>query len=52
MWGFRSEIQKLDHKTCEVLEEAFKRPQFKVMDLEQTNPEEDGALALFNVMEY
>lgn len=33
--------EKLDYKTCEALEEIFKRLQFKVVDLEQTNLDED-----------
>uniref|UniRef100_A0A673H052 Protein phosphatase 1 regulatory subunit 37 n=1 Tax=Sinocyclocheilus rhinocerous TaxID=307959 RepID=A0A673H052_9TELE len=32
---------KLDYKSCESLEEIFKRVQFKVVDLEQTNLDED-----------
>lgn len=52
MWSFRSEVQKIDCKTSEVLEEVFERLQFKVMDLEQTNLEENGASVLFDMMEY
>lgn len=33
--------EKLDSKACEALEEVFKRLQFKVVDLEQTNLDED-----------
>ncbi|MBW01519.1 Protein phosphatase 1 regulatory subunit 37, partial [Eschrichtius robustus] len=44
--------EKLDYKTCEALEEVFKRLQFKVLDLEQTNLDEDGASALFDMIEY
>ncbi|KAM9631703.1 protein phosphatase 1 regulatory subunit 37-like [Trichechus inunguis] len=44
--------EKLDYKTCEALEEVFKRLQFRVMDLEQTNLDEDGASALFDMIEY
>lgn len=33
--------EKLDYKTCEALEEVFKRLQFKVVDLEQTSLDED-----------
>lgn len=44
--------EKLDYKTCEALEEVFKRLQFKVVDLEQTNLDEDGASALFDMIEY
>uniref|UniRef100_A0A8C5NZP8 Protein phosphatase 1 regulatory subunit 37 n=1 Tax=Jaculus jaculus TaxID=51337 RepID=A0A8C5NZP8_JACJA len=44
--------EKLDYKTCEALEEVFKRLQFKVVDLEQTSLDEDGASALFDMIEY
>ncbi|XP_014303628.1 protein phosphatase 1 regulatory subunit 37 isoform X1 [Myotis lucifugus] len=44
--------EKLDYKACEALEEVFKRLQFKVVDLEQTNLDEDGASALFDMIEY
>uniref|UniRef100_A0A8C7R5Z6 Protein phosphatase 1 regulatory subunit 37 n=1 Tax=Oncorhynchus mykiss TaxID=8022 RepID=A0A8C7R5Z6_ONCMY len=44
--------EKLDYKACESLEEVFKRVQFKVVDLEQTNLDEDGASALFDMIEY
>ncbi|XP_077192737.1 protein phosphatase 1 regulatory subunit 37 [Paroedura picta] len=44
--------EKLDYKTCEALEEIFKRLQFKIVDLEQTNLDEDGASALFDMIEY
>ncbi|XP_049756185.1 protein phosphatase 1 regulatory subunit 37 isoform X2 [Elephas maximus indicus] len=44
--------EKLDYRTCEALEEVFKRLQFKVVDLEQTNLDEDGASALFDMIEY
>ncbi|KAK2501525.1 hypothetical protein MC885_007291 [Smutsia gigantea] len=44
--------KKLDYKTCEALEEVFKRLQFKVVDLEQTNLDEDGTSALFDMIEY
>ncbi|KAK3570855.1 hypothetical protein QTP86_028280 [Hemibagrus guttatus] len=33
--------EKLDYRACESLEEIFKRVQFKVVDLEQTNLDED-----------
>lgn len=33
--------EKLDYKACESLEEILKRVQFKVIDLEQTNLDED-----------
>ncbi|XP_045701089.1 protein phosphatase 1 regulatory subunit 37 isoform X2 [Phyllostomus hastatus] len=44
--------EKLDYRACEALEEVFKRLQFKVVDLEQTNLDEDGASALFDMIEY
>ncbi|KAI1893237.1 hypothetical protein AGOR_G00121640 [Albula goreensis] len=44
--------EKLDYRACEALEEVFKRVQFKVVDLEQTNLDEDGASALFDMIEY
>lgn len=44
--------EKLDYKSCESLEEIFKRVQFKVVDLEHTNLDEDGASALFDMIEY
>lgn len=44
--------EKLDYKACEALEEILKRVQFKVLDLEQTNLDEDGASALFDMIEY
>ncbi|XP_049643212.1 protein phosphatase 1 regulatory subunit 37 [Suncus etruscus] len=44
--------EKLDYRACEALEEVFKRLQFKVVDLEQTSLDEDGASALFDMIEY
>ncbi|MGH0161410.1 UNVERIFIED_CONTAM: hypothetical protein FKN15_041266 [Acipenser sinensis] len=44
--------EKLDYKACDALEEVFKRVQFKLVDLEQTNLDEDGASALFDMIEY
>lgn len=38
---FMSSGEKLDYKACESLEEILKRVQFKVIDLEQTNLDED-----------
>uniref|UniRef100_A0A3Q2QDT6 Protein phosphatase 1 regulatory subunit 37 n=1 Tax=Fundulus heteroclitus TaxID=8078 RepID=A0A3Q2QDT6_FUNHE len=38
--------EKLDYKTCESLEEILKRVQFKVIDLEQTNLDEDTDLCV------
>lgn len=45
MENFRSELQKLDYKTCEALEEVFKR-------LEQMDLGEDRASALFDTTKY
>nr|XP_023669501.1 protein phosphatase 1 regulatory subunit 37 [Paramormyrops kingsleyae] len=44
--------EKLDYKACESLEEIFKRVQFKLVVLQQTNLDEDGASALFDMIEY
>ncbi|XP_041849939.1 protein phosphatase 1 regulatory subunit 37 [Melanotaenia boesemani] len=44
--------EKLDYKACESLEEVLKRVQFKIIDLEQTSLDEDGASALFDMIEY
>uniref|UniRef100_A0AAY4C7S1 Protein phosphatase 1 regulatory subunit 37 n=1 Tax=Denticeps clupeoides TaxID=299321 RepID=A0AAY4C7S1_9TELE len=44
--------EKLDYKACEALEEILKRVQFKLVDLEQTSLDEDGASALFDMIEY
>ncbi|NXY17303.1 PPR37 phosphatase, partial [Atrichornis clamosus] len=44
--------EKLDYKACEAMEEIFKRLQFKILDLEQTSLDEDGASALFDMIEY
>ncbi|RVE64845.1 hypothetical protein OJAV_G00130120 [Oryzias javanicus] len=44
--------EKLDYKACESLEEILKRVQFKTVDLEQTSLDEDGASALFDMIEY
>ncbi|XP_025907251.1 protein phosphatase 1 regulatory subunit 37, partial [Nothoprocta perdicaria] len=44
--------EKLDYRACEALEEIFKRVQFKLVDLEQTSLDEDGASALFDMIEY
>lgn len=39
--------EKLDYKACESLEEILKRVQFKVIDLEQTNLDEDVRTSYF-----
>ena len=40
--------EKLDYKACESLEEILKRVQFKVIDLEQTNLDEDVRISHLN----
>uniref|UniRef100_A0A8C3Q8B8 Protein phosphatase 1 regulatory subunit 37 n=1 Tax=Geospiza parvula TaxID=87175 RepID=A0A8C3Q8B8_GEOPR len=45
-------IPQLDYRSCEAMEEIFKRLQFKLLDLEQTSLDEDGASALFDMIEY
>lgn len=47
LYVFSSVGEKLDYRSCESLEEVFKRVQFKVVDLEQTNLDEDVSAALF-----
>ncbi|XP_032818676.2 protein phosphatase 1 regulatory subunit 37 [Petromyzon marinus] len=44
--------EKLDYKTCETLEEVFKRLQFNEVNAESTSLDEDGASALFDMIEY
>ncbi|CAM9778946.1 unnamed protein product [Lampetra planeri] len=44
--------EKLDYKTCETLEEVFKRMQFNEVNAESTSLDEDGASALFDMVEY
>uniref|UniRef100_A0A8C0UB46 Uncharacterized protein n=1 Tax=Cyanistes caeruleus TaxID=156563 RepID=A0A8C0UB46_CYACU len=44
--------EKLDYRSCEAMEEIFKRLQFRLLDLEQTSLDEDGASALFDMIEY
>lgn len=41
VWVLFFSGEKLDYKACEALEEILKRVQFKVLDLEQTNLDED-----------
>ncbi|GCB67394.1 hypothetical protein scyTo_0000723 [Scyliorhinus torazame] len=44
--------EKLDYESCEALEEIFRRMQFKLINLEWVKLDEDGASALFDIMEY
>ncbi|XP_032883580.1 protein phosphatase 1 regulatory subunit 37-like [Amblyraja radiata] len=44
--------EKLDYESCEALEEIFKRIRFKMINLEWAKLHEDGASALFDMMEY
>ncbi|XP_078419524.1 protein phosphatase 1 regulatory subunit 37 [Cetorhinus maximus] len=44
--------EKLDYESCEALEEIFKRIQFKLINLEWVKLDEDGASALFDIIEY
>ncbi|XP_067894243.1 protein phosphatase 1 regulatory subunit 37 [Heterodontus francisci] len=44
--------EKLDYESCEALEEIFKWIQFKLINLEWAKLDEDGASALFDIMEY
>ncbi|XP_059505397.1 protein phosphatase 1 regulatory subunit 37 [Stegostoma tigrinum] len=44
--------EKLDYERCEALEEIFKRIQFKLINLEWVKLDENGASALFDIMEY
>lgn len=44
--------QRLDYKHVEALEEVFKRIQFNKIDLEGCSLDEEGAAALFDMIEY
>ncbi|XP_034025120.1 protein phosphatase 1 regulatory subunit 37 [Thalassophryne amazonica] len=44
--------EKLDYQNMRVSGRDLKRVQFKVVDLEQTSLDEDGASALFDMIEY
>ncbi|XP_072893678.1 protein phosphatase 1 regulatory subunit 37 [Hemitrygon akajei] len=44
--------ENLDNVSCEALEEIFKRIRFKMISLEWAKLNEDGASALFDMMEY
>ncbi|XP_074662290.1 uncharacterized protein LOC141914863 isoform X2 [Tubulanus polymorphus] len=43
---------RLDIKHCETLEEILKRVQFKTIDLEATHLDDEGAGAIFDMIEY
>lgn len=43
---------KLDVKSCEALEEIFKRVQVHTLDIENTNLEDEGAIALIEMIEF
>ncbi|XP_023216620.1 protein phosphatase 1 regulatory subunit 37-like isoform X2 [Centruroides sculpturatus] len=44
--------ENLDLRHCEALEEIFKRVQFKKVDLEECHLDDEGAAALFDMIEY
>ncbi|RWS30785.1 protein phosphatase 1 regulatory subunit 37-like protein [Leptotrombidium deliense] len=44
--------EKLDPRHCEALEEILKRIQFRTIDLEACNLDDEGATALFDMIEY
>nr|XP_006817053.1 PREDICTED: protein phosphatase 1 regulatory subunit 37-like [Saccoglossus kowalevskii] len=48
----RLDGERLDIRHCETLEDVFKRVQFKVIDLENANLEDESAIALFDMFEY
>ncbi|RDD47387.1 Protein phosphatase 1 regulatory subunit 37 [Trichoplax sp. H2] len=41
-----------DNKTCETLEEIFKRARWITIDIENTSLDDEGAIALFEMFEY
>ncbi|KAL5463506.1 hypothetical protein EMCRGX_G032406 [Ephydatia muelleri] len=43
---------KLDNKSCEVLEAVLSRMQMSTLDLERTNLEDEGAIALCEMVEF
>lgn len=43
---------RLDNRTCEALEAVFKRLQFVTVNLEGTAMEDDGAMAIFEMMDF
>ncbi|KAL7980997.1 hypothetical protein Chor_005231, partial [Crotalus horridus] len=49
---FKDLTPRIDCLDLKALEEIFKRLQFKIVDLEQTSLDEDGASALFDMIEY
>ncbi|RWS11209.1 protein phosphatase 1 regulatory subunit 37-like protein, partial [Dinothrombium tinctorium] len=44
--------EKLDFRQCEALEEILKRIQFRTINLESCNLDDEGASALFDMIEY
>ncbi|XP_064622160.1 protein phosphatase 1 regulatory subunit 37-like isoform X2 [Lineus longissimus] len=44
--------ERLDVRHCETLEEVLRRVQFKTVDLEATHLDDEGAGALFDMIEY
>lgn len=44
--------ENLDARHCETLEEVFRRVQFRTIDLEATKLEEEGAVTIFDMIEY
>ena len=44
--------EKLAAVTCETLEEVLKRVQFKIINLEGTSLDDEGSVALFDMVEY
>lgn len=44
--------ENLDSRHCETLEEVFRRVQFRTIDLEATKLEEEGAVTIFDMIEY
>ncbi|XP_072107552.1 uncharacterized protein [Mobula birostris] len=50
--GIAETGENLDNVSCEALEEIFRQIQFKMISLEWAKLDEDGASALFDMMEY
>lgn len=44
--------ENLDYHHCEALEEVFKRLRFKILQLEATHLDDEGAAAIFDMIEY
>ncbi|XP_062502260.1 protein phosphatase 1 regulatory subunit 37-like [Corticium candelabrum] len=43
---------RLDNRTCEALEAVFKRVQFVTIDLQGSSLEDDGAMAIFEMIDF